>query len=68
MSSQNKLRDFTSPIPEDHICPLCNLDNKDCVCVKYNCKCNVVALECIWPNCICNKCLYVQTKCECINE
>lgn len=62
------LRNFTETIPEEHICPLCNLDNKDCECNKHNCKCDKFALKCDWPECICGKCLQVQTKCECINE
>ena len=65
MSSCKKLRDFTKPIPEDHTCPLCNLDNKECECIKYECKCKILAINCIWPDCICSYCLKHQNKCEC---
>ena len=69
MSSDIKyLRNFTEIMPEEHICPLCNLDNEDCECDKHNCECDKFALKCDWPECICGKCLRVQTKCECVNE
>lgn len=68
MSSNEKTRDFTKPIPEDHICPLCNLDNKDCECIKHNCKCNIIALECKWPDCVCYDCLQIIDVCRCKNE
>ena len=68
MSSKKKLRDFTQVMPEDHICPLCNLDNKDCECIKHKCKCEIEAINCIWPDCICNSCLETSKKCRCLNE
>ena len=69
MSSDIKyLRNFTEIMPEENICPLCNLKNEDCECDKYNCECDKFALKCDWPECICDKCLQVQTKCGCINE
>ena len=68
MSSKKNIRNFTEPIPSDCICPLCNLDNKDCECIKYNCKCDILAINCKWPDCICNECLQISKKCECNNE
>ena len=68
MPSNKIIRDFKEPIPEDHICPLCNLDNKDCECLKYNCKCDNLAINCQWPDCICNNCLQISKNCECNNE
>ena len=68
MSSKKNIRDFTESMPEDHVCPLCGLDNKDCKCIKYNCKCDILALNCIWPDCICSKCLQVSSKCRCSYE
>ena len=68
MASNKNIRDFTEPMPEDYICPLCNLDNKDCECLKYNCKCDKLAINCQWPDCICINCLQISKKCGCNNE
>ena len=69
MSSERKyLRNFAEDMPDELVCPLCNTDNKDCECVKYNCKCKITATNCIWPDCICSNCLQLQDKCVCINE
>jgi len=67
MSSCKNLRDFTKPMPEDYICPLCNLDNKECECTKHKCNCKILAMHCIWPDCLCIECLKTQDKCECYN-
>ena len=68
MTSKKNLRDFTEVMPNDLICPLCSLENKDCKCIKYNCKCDILAIKCIWPDCVCAQCLEVTSKCRCSNE
>ena len=69
MSYDHKnLRDFNTIISNDNICPLCNISNKDCLCIKHNCKCKIIALKCIWPDCVCSNCLQMQDECVCINE
>ena len=62
---KSNIRDFSKKIPELGFCALCNLLEEDCKCVKYLCKCDVLALNCTWPNCICTKCLDIKEKCSC---
>ena len=67
MSSNSKLRDFSTKIPEEHTCPLCNLSNKGCKCIKHKCKCDILAMYCKWPGCLCKSCLDYNENCECQN-
>ena len=36
---------------------------------KYNfCNCKLPAMNCIWPECICESCLYFRENCECLKD
>ena len=61
------LRDFTTPIPDYPICSLCNkIEGVDCNCYVFNCKCEIPATKCKWPECVCENCL--EINCVCKNE
>ena len=62
-SDKEVTRDFTQSWPEAGYCPLCSKTNKLCNCKKYNCQCNILAIECKWPECIC--CICLELKCQC---
>lgn len=65
---KSNIRDFSKKMPDRGFCALCNLIEEDCKCTKYFCKCDILALECFWPNCICKKCLELNSSCECREE
>jgi|OM-RGC.v1.035451204 hypothetical protein len=65
---KSNLRNFSEKMPPDGVCGLCGLLDEKCSCVKYNCKCNIFALECVWPECTCLKCLEIDKNCKCKNE
>lgn len=66
-NNKEEIRDFTKPWPAQGYCPLCSKKNKLCKCEKLNCHCNILAIECKWPECLCDICLELKCKCE-INE
>ena len=60
------LRDFTEPWPDEGFCPLCGKKEENCKCEKLNCQCNILAIKCKWPECLCNNCL--EIICECVKN
>jgi len=63
LTNKSKIRDLTKPMPPEGFCPLCEKKDNICDCYKYNCKCGVLAINCIWPDCICKKCLEIVCVC-----
>ena len=66
ISDNVELRDFTEPWPPEGFCPLCGKSDDECKCEKFNCKCNILAINCYWPECLCKECL--EINCECNNN
>lgn len=66
LKNKNKIRDLTKPMPPEGMCPLCGEINEECKCEMYSCKCDVIAVSCKWPECVCQSCL--EIKCVCKNE
>lgn len=58
------LRDFTEPWPPEGFCPLCGKSEEDCKCEKLNCQCGLLAINCKWPECLCNVCLEIICECD----
>lgn len=66
INDELEIRDFTEPWPEPGICPLCGKKDEECKCQKFNCKCNILAIDCKWPECICISCL--EINCGCVKD
>lgn len=64
VKESNSVRDLTLPMPPEGFCGICAKKNEDCLCEKYNCLCDISALECRWPACVCEKCLEIVCICE----
>ena len=58
------LRDFTEPWPPEGFCPLCGQTEEDCKCEKLKCRCGLLAINCKWPECLCNNCLEIICECD----
>ena len=58
------IRDFSEPWPPEGYCPLCGKKNETCTCEKLDCQCNIKAINCIWPECICSDCLEINCGCN----
>ena len=61
---ESNIRDLTKPMPPEGFCPLCGKKNDICKCEKLNCQCNIEAINCIWPECICSHCLEIDCECN----
>jgi len=64
IETNNDIRDLTLPMPPEGFCCICGKKDEKCLCEKFNCSCDIVALECRWPACVCEKCLEVVCICE----
>jgi len=64
--NENQIRDLTKPIPPEGFCAICGKKDEICNCEKYNCKCGVLAINCKWPECLCQDCL--EISCVCIEN
>ena len=62
-NSEINIRDLTKSMPPVGFCSLCGKKNDVCTCEKLDCKCNIKAINCIWPNCICDNCLEIDCEC-----
>ena len=57
-------RDFSEPWPPEGFCPLCGKKDETCKCEKLNCQCNILAIGCKWPVCVCAVCLEINCECN----
>ena len=63
---ESNIRDLTKSMPPEGFCPLCDKKNNVCKCEKLDCRCNIKAINCTWPECVCKNCLEID--CECYNN
>jgi hypothetical protein len=62
---QYKIRNFHEEMPPEGFCGLCNLKDAECKCIKHKCECDILSLNCEWPNCLCLNCDNFKKKCAC---
>ena len=63
LSDESQIRDLTKPMPPEGFCALCGKKDEICSCQKYNCKCDILAIDCKWPECLCEDCLEIICTC-----
>ena len=63
-NNKNTVRDLTKEMPPEGFCPLCGKKDSLCKCEKLNCHCNIEAINCIWPECLCSVCLEIDCECD----
>lgn len=64
---QNKKSSLTA-YNKEGTCSLCNNKDKNCKCTILDCHCNISAIICKWPDCLCESCFELPKMCRCKNE